>query len=221
MRRALAIVVLCAAAAPGILGRVMSTWSLPHLAEELRVILETHERLLAEAQEPHGLDALSEIAIHSVLGAGLAANFAVAREVHYPSSMGKASERRRCDLVLTACAKSPPYAARDPLWLELKLAHQLSPGDRRNPRYGAQWRSAITRDLGKLSCDPQIAQAALGFVVFTDGEATLARDLLLFERLLSTRELLAGTPSEQSFAITDRIGHRTASVILWPLLHAR
>lgn len=199
----------------------MSSWSLPHLAEALGEILFAHERSLALAAAPHGLDALDEVALHALLHEGLAADFAVAREVHYPSSMGKASARRRCDLVLTAHAKSPPYAAPDPLWLELKLAHQLAPGDRRNPRYGAQWRSAITRDLGKLSCDPQIAHAALGFVVFTDSEATLAHDLSLFERLLSTRELLAGTRSQQSFPITDRIGHRLASVILWPLLQAR
>lgn len=200
----------------------MQSWSLPHLTETLGDILSAHERSLVLAQAPHGLDALDEVAIHALFEAGLATDFAVAREAHYPSSMGKASARRRCDLVLTAHAKSPPYAAaRDPLWLELKVAHQLSPGGRRNPRYGAQWRSAITRDLGKLSCDPHIAHAALGFVVFTDSEATLEHDLALFERLLSTKELLAGTRSQQSFAITDRIGHRLASVLLWPLLQAR
>lgn len=198
--------------------------SLPILVEGLESVLQNAEDAVRLEQAVHGLDVRKEVAIQALLADGLAAHHHVTREAYYPSVAGKRSHRARCDLVLTQQGRPLQTAdvlegcpPEDALWLELKVAHQLSPSGRNHPRYGPQWRRAIVADAGKLRADPRIVHAAVGFVVFTDSQATLDSHLALFEALLGVSGTV-GFRSVRSVAITDRIGHALCSVALWPVL---
>ncbi|MEO6951612.1 MAG: hypothetical protein ABI321_07355 [Polyangia bacterium] len=199
---------------------------LPILVEELESVLQNAEDELRLEQAVRGLDALQELAVQALLADGLARRHRVTREAYYPSVAGKRSHRARCDLVLTPTGREletqeEPLlrgcAPEDAFWLELKVAHQLRPSGLSHPRYGSQWRNAIVADARKLRCDPRIVHAALGLVVFTDGAATLDKDLGLFEALLGEAGVF-GFRSVRSIGITDRIGHSLCSVALWPVL---
>jgi hypothetical protein len=184
-------------------------WSLPHLCQELADILSAREGELALEQAVRGLDANDERGIQALLAAGLATRHPVIREQFYPSSSGKLSHRPRCDLYLSTD---------DPLWLEVKVAHQFKEGGARNGRYAQQWRTAITSDLRKLKADPLIEQAAIAMVVFTADAETFERDAATFEQLLIDAELLAGWRASAALPISDRIGHTRCSVAIWPLV---
>ena len=200
-------------------------WYLGDLADHVARALAELEAGLALAQAPHGLDAWDERALQQALAAALARDHEVAREVHYPASVGKKlSHRARCDLVLSPAGEPlsrgeplpglcPPDAA---LWLELKVARQWRPGGVRDGRYGAQWRRNLVADLQKMAAEPNIHDAALVLVVFTEDEATLRRDLDGFEAVLVRSDVIAGFRQARTVAISDRLGHRVAGVALWP-----
>jgi hypothetical protein len=192
----------------------------------LSAILASAEDALRLEQAVHGLDAGDEVELQALLAEGLSAHHRVTREAYYPSAIGKRSSRLRCDLVLTPRGQAlltdettdgatcPPEEA---LWLELKVAHQLRPSMRSNARYGQQWRRAIVGDLQKLRTDPRVRHAALALVVFNDTQATLDKDLALFELLLGEAGLF-GFRTVRSISITERIGHTLCTVAGWPLL---
>ena len=106
--------------------------------------------------------------------------------------------------------------ARSRALLELKVARQWRPGGARDGRYGAQWRHHLVADLRKLADEARIHDAALVLVVFTDDEASLHRDLDGFEAMLVRHDVVAGFRHVRTVAITDRLGHRTCGVALWP-----
>lgn len=185
--------------------------------------MQRAEDALRLEQAVHGLDARDEVALQALLGEGLAEHHRVTREAYYPSSGGKRSGRRRCDFVLTPKGQALEVdgegecAPEDALWLELKVAHQLRPSGRSNGRYGQQWRRAIVADLQKLRADERVRHAALVLVVFNDTQATLDKDLHLFEVLLGEAGLF-GFKTVRSVAITERVGHTLCTVAGWPLL---
>ena len=104
----------------------------------------------------------------------------------------------------------------DALWLEVKVAYQFREGNARHSGYGAQWRTAVVDDLGKMEADPHIHDAGLVLVVFNESEAILAKDLELFEDVLARQEVLAGFRHVRSVPILERIGHRLCTVAVWP-----
>ncbi len=200
-------------------------WYLGELADHLARALVELEAGLRLEQAPHGLDAWDERALQQALAAALARDHEVAREVHYPSTAGKKlSHRARCDLVLSPAGQ--PLSRGEPLpglcppdralWLELKVARQRRPGGARDGRYGAQWRHNLVADLRKMAAEARIHDAALVVVVFTEDESTLHRDLDGFEAVLIQHDVVAGFRHVRTVAITDRIGHRTCGVALWP-----
>ncbi len=200
-------------------------WYLGELADHLARGVADLEAGLALEQAPHGLDAWDERALQQALAAALARDHEVAREVHYPSTAGrKLSHRARCDLVVSPAGA--PLSRGEPLpglclpeqalWLELKVARQWRPGGARDGRYGAQWRRNLVADLQKMSAEPKIHDAALVLVAFTEDEASLRRDLDGFEAVLVRADVIAGFRQVRTVAITDRLGHRTCGVALWP-----
>ena len=77
-------------------------WDFVELADRLHASLAAAENDLRLEQAVYGLDRRDERQLQGLLAGGLAAFYAVAREVHYPSTSGrKLSHRQRCDLVLT------------------------------------------------------------------------------------------------------------------------
>jgi hypothetical protein len=184
------------------------------LTERSRAILAAREQELHLEQASHGLDRCDELSIQALLHAGLGAFYDVERELHYPSSLGKRSARPRCDFVLTP---HEAHEASEPLWLEVKVAHQLHGSGRPHPRYAHQWRRSLFADLRKMQADPQIVHGAFALIVFNDAQSTFDRDVQTFERLLFDEGLVAGYRSAQSIAIDDRMGHTRCSVVAWPL----
>jgi hypothetical protein len=206
-------------------------WDLSTVADHLADVLRAAEADLRLEQAVYGLDTRDERSLQALLADGLATRYSVAREVHYPSSRGKAlSHRKRCDLVLSPPGRpvwldSRPAGLFDPpdlcppgeaLWLEVKVAAQFREGNVRHGGYGPQWRQAVVEDLQKMAAEPLIREAALALVVFNESAAILAKDLELFEDVLARKEVLAGFRQVRSLEITERIGHRVCTVALWP-----
>lgn len=209
------------------------TPDLDTLAEQVAGVLAAREAELRLEQAVYGLDALDEIALQSLIAAGLAAHYSVGREVHYPSSAGKKlTHRRRCDLTL--CPPGRPIRLdRDPptlfdapdftkpedaFWLEVKRAAQFKMPDVRHKGYGNQWRGAVVEDLRKMDGDPLIRRAALLIVVFTESEVVVEKDVELFEDVLARKEVLAGFRQVRHVPIVDRVGHKLATVAAWPTI---
>jgi len=208
-------------------------WDFSTFADGLHRVIERAEAALRLEQAVRGLDSLDERGVQELLAGGLADEFAVAREVHYPSSAGnKLSHRQRCDLVI--CEKgrplrldSRPAGLFDPpdqsqpeeaLWLEVKVAYQFREGNVRHAGYGAQWRTAVVDDLRKMEAEPRIHDAGLLLVVFNESLHVLEKDLQLFEDVLVRKEVLAGFRQVRSVPILDRIGHRFCTAAIWPTI---
>jgi hypothetical protein len=201
------------------------------VADHLGRAIDGAEAALRLEQAVYGLDAKDEKSIQSMLADAMQQHYDVAREVHYPSTIGrKLTHRQRCDLVLTAKGRplkldfAPPTlfdapnqaTANEALWLEVKIAYQFREGGVRHGGYGAQWRNAVVEDLKKMEADPLIKEAGLALVVFNESREILEKDLELFEDVLARKEVLAGFRQVRSTAILDRIGHQVCTVALWP-----
>jgi hypothetical protein len=208
-------------------------WDFATLADQLEEIIRQLEADLRLEQAVYGLDTRSELEIQTLLAAGLARHYQVAREVHYPSSAGKKlSHRKRCDLVLTPLGRplkidhvpatlfDPPDQAepQEGLWLEVKVAYQFREGNIRHGGYGAQWRDGVVEDLRKMEAEPLIHEAGLCLIVFTESREILEKDIEIFESILTRKEVLAGFRKVRTVEITERIGHRVCTVALWPTI---
>jgi hypothetical protein len=220
-------------AATTLAGAMGLNWDFSTLADRLGAVLQQAEDDLRLEQAVYGLDSRDERALHALLAEGLAAHYAVAREVHYPSSWGrKLTHRQRCDIVLTPKGRplrldhAPPTlfdapnraTAPDALWLEVKVAAQWREGGVRHVRYGQQWRGAVVEDLRKMEADELIREAGLVLLVFNESREVLDKDLDLFETVLAQKEVLAGFRHVRSVEILERMGHRLCTVALWPTL---
>lgn len=203
------------------------------LADQVSAVLAAREAELRLEQAVYGLDALDEIALQTIVADGLAALHSVAREVHYPSTVGKRlSSRKRCDVVLSPAHaplrldRSPPTLFDAPIftlptdafWLEVKAAYQFRSIDVPHRGYGQQWRGSVVEDLRKMDADPLIRHAALLLIVFTESREIVEKDLDLLEGLLATKEVLAGFRQVRHVDITDRIGHKVCTAALWPTI---
>ena len=208
-------------------------WDFSTLADRIGGILEKAEADVRLEQAVSGVDSRDEKAIQALLADGLTRHYEVAREVHYPSSVGKKlTHRQRCDLVLTPKGRAlrldvaPPTlfdaanlcTAGEGLWLEVKVAYQFREGGLRHGGYGAQWRSAVVNDLRKMEAEEMIRDAGLMLIVFNESREILEKDLDLFETVLAQKEVLAGFRHVRSTDIWERIGHRVCTVALWPTL---
>jgi hypothetical protein len=208
-------------------------WDFSTLADHLGHTLDQAEADLRLEQAVHGLDTRDEKALQTILADGLRQYYEVAREVHYPSSVGrKLTHRQRCDLVLSPKCRplrldiAPPTLfdppnqaeAKDALWLEVKIACQFREGGLRHGGYGAQWRQAVVDDLRKMEAEPLIHEAGLLLIVFNESPDILEKDLELFETVLAQKEVLAGFRQVRSTKILDRIGHRLCTAAIWPTL---
>lgn len=208
-------------------------WDLSTVADRLgQVVLQAEADLRLE-QAVYGLDWRDEVEIHKLLAEGLSEHYDVAREVHYPSSVGrKLSHRKRCDLVLSPKGRPlrldrglptlfDPAEQTEPteaLWLEVKVAYQFRELGVRHGGYGQQWRSAVVEDLRKMEAEEKICEAGLILVVFNESQAILEKDLELFETVLARKEVLAGFRQVRSIPILERMGHRVCTIALWPTI---
>jgi hypothetical protein len=208
-------------------------WDISQVADRLDEALTAAEAELRLEQAVYGLDTRDERSLQALLAERLSAHYGVAREVHYPSSIGrKLSHRMRCDLVLSPLGKplrldtapptlfDPPNFCEPPdaLWLEVKVAYQFREGNVRHGGYGAQWRAAVVEDLRKMEGEPVIHEAALVLIVFNESEEVLEKDLGLFEDILVRKEVLAGFRQVRKVPLLDRIGHRLCTVAVWPTI---
>ena len=98
------------------------------------------------------------------------------------------------------------------------MAYQFREGGVRHAGYSSQWRLKVVEDLRKMEGEALIGHAGLLLIVFNESTDILEKDLDLFETVLAQKEVLAGFRQVRSCAIQDRIGHRVATVALWPTL---
>lgn len=209
------------------------TVELDTLADAIAGTIAAREADLRLEQAVYGLDALDELPLQAIVADGLAAEWSVEREVHYPSTVGrKLTHRPRCDLTLCPrdrplrLDRSPPTLfdapeftpPEDAFWLEVKRAAQFKMPDVRHKGYGNQWRQAVVKDLQKMEAEPSIRRAALLVVVFTESLEVVEKDVQLFEDVLARKEVLAGFRQVRHVPIQDRIGHKLATIAAWPTL---
>jgi hypothetical protein len=208
-------------------------WDFSTLADNLGQVIGQAEADLRLEQAVYGLDSKDELTLHQLLVDGLKRFYDVAREVHYPSSVGKKlTHRQRCDLVLTDKGRplrldSAPPTLFDPtnmcdpvdaLWLEVKVAYQFREGGIRHGGYGPQWRGGVVDDLRKMEAEEKIHYAGLVLIVFNESEQILEKDLQLFEDVLTQKEVLAGFRHVRTVPILERMGHRLCTAALWPTI---
>ncbi len=208
-------------------------WDFSTLADNLGHVIRQAEQDLRLEQAVYGLDSKDELSLHELLAGGLKQFYDVAREVHYPSSVGKKlTHRQRCDLVLSEKGRplrldSAPPTLFDPtnvcdpsdaLWLEAKVAYQFREGGVRHGGYGPQWRGGVVDDLRKMEAEERIHYAGLFLIVFNESEQILEKDLQLFEDVLTQKEVLAGFRHVRTVPILDRMGHRLCTAALWPTI---
>jgi hypothetical protein len=203
------------------------------LADHVAAVIAAREAEVRLEQAVYGLDSLDEIPLQTIVAEGLAAHYSVAREVHYPSSVGnRLSNRQRCDVVLSPLGAalrldSAPPTLFDPavytlpgdaFWLEVKTAFQFRSIDVPNRGYGQQWRSSVVEDLRKMDAETLIRHAALLLIVFTESRELVEKDLDLLEGVLIQKEVLAGFRQVRHIDITDRIGHKVCTAAIWPTI---
>jgi hypothetical protein len=208
-------------------------WDLSTVADVVGDALRDAEAGHRLEQAVYGIDSLDELPLQSLLAAGLATRYEVAREIHYPGTAGrKKSHRQRCDLVLGPKGRpvrldtAPPdlFTPTDlcepgeALWLEVKVARQFKLPGVRHSSYGAQWRQKIVDDLRKMEDESLIKEAGLLFVVFCESNEILEKDLQLFEDVLVRKEVLAGFRQVRTTPLLDRMGHTLAAAALWPTI---
>jgi hypothetical protein len=220
-------------------------WDLRELADRLGETLQGAEDAFRLEQAVYGLDSLDEVRLHQLMVRGLSRWYTVLREAYYPSSASgggvrKRSGRPRCDLVITPHGRPlrtsdepdlftpadavPPEEA---LWVEVKSAYQFKDVATTDSNYAGQWRQGVVDDLKKMLADSRIHEAAMLLVVFNESEEVLAKDLELFQDHLSSQKVLGPMVTQVSLSsarhvrsvrITDRMGHRLASVAVWPTM---
>jgi len=203
------------------------------LIKQIAHTLEAREAEIKLEQAVYGIDSLDELSIQALIANGLVQHYSVAREVHYPSSIGnKLSNRARCDIVLTPKShplrldSTPPSLFEptdftlptDAFWMEVKCAYQFRTPDERHRGYGEQWRGKVVEDLRKMDADELIRRAGLLLIVFTESNEIVEKDLALFEDILVKKEVLAGFRQTRSIPIIERIGHRVCTAALWPTI---
>ena len=208
-------------------------WDFSTLADHLEQVISQAEADLRLEQAVYGLDAKDELTLHAMLAEGLRRFYDVAREVHYPSSVGrKLTHRQRCDLVLSPKGRplrldsalpslfdpADQCEPADALWLEVKVAYQFREGGARHGGYGAQWRTGVVDDLRKMDAEEQVHEAGLVLVVFNESGEILDKDLQLFEDVLAQKEVLAGFRHVRSVPILERMGHRLCTAAVWPTI---
>jgi hypothetical protein len=206
-------------------------WDFSTVADRFETAIATAESELRLEQAVYGLDRLDERRIQALLAERMTAWYEVAREVHYPSTVGrKLTHRARCDLVLspkgcplkldsvlpTLFDPAKTCQPADALWLEVKVACQFREGGVRHMGYGSQWRQAVVDDLRKMEAEAMVRDAGLVLVVFNESQRVLDKDLELFEDVLARKEVLAGFRQVRSVPILDRIGHNLCTVAVWP-----
>lgn len=141
-----------------------------------------------------------------------------------------------------------PCPPEEALWLEIKSAYQYRDVATRHGGYGGQWKTGLVEDVKKLRGDERIYEAGLMLVVFNESQEVLAKDLELFDEHLEGQGLvgprtgevdgglrgglrsvvgvggLGGVGADSAFRhvrsvrITERMGHRLATVALWPVV---
>ncbi len=199
-------------------------WNVALLADRFRDALEQKNTAFRQEQAVFGIDSLSERQIQVLVAEHLANEYEVQREVHYPSCASpKLSDRQRCDLRLfpkgTYEESDSAVRSRDAsLWVEMKVAYQYREGGMRNRQYNAQWRVHIAEDVRKIESDRLICDAVIALVFFTESVEIAQKDLDLFELVLAEKGVLVGFRHVRHMNIPDRIGHRTCTVALWPMI---
>lgn len=210
-------------------------WDLYELTEALAQTLTDAEAGFRLEHAVFGLDSLDELRLHQLLVRGLSRRYTVQREVHYPGlpakRRGAGGGRPRCDLAITPQGRflrlsdepdlfsrgdeCPPEEA---LWVEVGIARQYrDAGSIDIGRVGSH-RHAVVEDAKRLLLDPRVTEGAVLLIAYTDGEeASVAEIQSVSDQLAQIgvdAEVLADRHA-RSIPITDRLGHRHATIGLW------
>jgi hypothetical protein len=207
------------------------------LADAIAEHLARVEADLVREQAVRGIDALDEVELHPILvDAFVAAEFGVTREARYPSERRHWSENEgdRCDLVLTDAGREllaerkratlfdPPDAVPpdEALWVEVKTVAQFHE-DGPNGRYAIELGGPIRRDVQKLARDPAILRSALVVLLFVSDPSIARHDLDVWLREALDRGLPVGEPCVREVPLSDRLGHSTCAVAVFPVSSVR
>jgi hypothetical protein len=222
------------------------TWDYAEIVALAGTALQREAHRLELEQATRGVDALTELAIHPLIRAGLSIGpYTVLSEQRYPPGRSRKNraEGERCDIVLIDQPSEPGRAAptfdhlldplasgtlfgdrgADPLealWIEVKVVHQFhlfDGGVRANPAYSSMLLREATADVRKLAKEPGIGAAAMLLVMFAESLDTGAHDLKVWRDRCALRGLATSAPFGHRFPIADRLGNRACAVELVPV----
>lgn len=208
-------------------------WDLHDIAGHLGTTLQNAENAFRLEHAVFGLDALDDLRLHQLVVRGLSATCMAQREVWTPATAGKRRNLRiRADLVLTPPSRplrtsdepdlfTPPDACppEEALWLNLRVLRQFPPLGVAPVSYDHAWRSAVALDLVKLTSDPRVTESGLAAVIFSDTPETLAQWVQSLDEDLARAGVTPADSASQrhvrTVPITDRLGHRYVSIVIW------
>jgi len=197
----------------------------------------TKQAALCDAEQAvRGIDALDEVSLHPLLHQAFRnKGFGVYPEERFPADRLKKNrnEGKRCDIVLTPQNRplaqpdhentlfDPPNPVNltDAFWLEVKTTSQFTPHGNPNRRYSADLMAPVRQDVSKLANDPQINHAAVLLILFTADQQISQHDLAVWQRCGIERGYPIGSPIYRNITLSDRIGHRAATISLIPVYH--
>jgi len=206
-------------------------WSCGDIADAVAAALAARARADDCEQAVYGFDALNELGLHPLVQeALLEPGFGAWAEQRYPHDDHHRGhhEGKRCDLVLTPGGRplrdaglrgtlfDTPTAV-DPekaFWLEIKTVPQYGP-EGPSPRYAAELRRPVVKDVQKLQSDTTIRHAGLLLVLFTAEAAIAQHDLLAWHAYCLQKTPSIALPATRHIPITDRIGHGCCSVAVF------
>lgn len=195
-------------------------WDFFDLANQLGEVLQKAEDALRLEQAVYGLDSLDEVRLHQLIVRGMSRWWTVQRDVALPTKR-KTAKGPRCELVFTPLGRhlkmteewelfsdvsgADSVGVEAALWMAVRVVRQF--GDR-----GATGVDAVK----KLAAEPRLKEAGVAAVVFSEGEEELVRELDGIEAEMAAKDIaLIEGRHVRSVNITERLGHRLASVALW------
>lgn len=171
------------------------------VVERIAEALRDEERRLCAEQAVYGLDALDEVGLHPLLAAGLA-GAGIFREWPYPwegqadDPLPKASERERCDIVLTPSGELPP-------------ADRVAEAREIASVSGTLFESIAAAEPGPPSASPD---ETLWLEVKAVGQYTLREGVAQANRAYASE--LVGGPAEDLFKLAQEPGIEFGAAVL-------
>lgn len=211
---------------------MLYNWSIPEIADILHTGFTRFVNEIETEQAVRGIDSLDELPHHTLIHKILKeSSFGLYLEQRYPAdrkTRKKRSEGKRCDIVLTPDGKpleepeslatlftpKDAISLTDAFWLEIKIVNQFTDMGA-NQSYSSDLSQPLQNDIRKLTNDPDIKNAALLIVLYTENKLIAQHDLHIWEQRCIEKNVFINVPCLRFVEIGNRIGNAMCTLALY------